>query len=160
MHRTLAYGYLVFGFVIGVGYSVGMEGSAAVTEERFMYFLVALILMSLWQWFESISHWRHITRWGKLSAKGRRRFIVMRYVVGRGLVFLAGTVAVVVSLKPLSGGAFIALATGFGALVCLLAWLGNLEWNACVDDAAQNAFRKSLSYSHDPPSPFSSPSSH
>lgn len=134
MKRTLAFGYVTIGFIAGIAFSAGIGSDPTVILQRFGFFIAALFLIGMWQWFEEHSHNRHLEAWEKYTQQGKWNFILLRYVLARGIVILVFIFLPFVGKLNASSDTLLFL--GITTLICLsaLAFLGHQEWSNCRQD--------------------------
>jgi hypothetical protein len=135
MKRTLAFGYVTIGFLAGIAFSAGVGSDPTVILQRFGFFIAALFLIGTWQWFEEYSHRRHLETWATHVQRGKWNFILLRYVLARGIVIVLLIVLPFVGKFNASSDTLLVL--GITTLVCLsaLGFLGHQEWSNCRQES-------------------------
>ncbi|MDE3056535.1 MAG: hypothetical protein KGJ59_01075 [Bacteroidota bacterium] len=135
MNRSLAFGYLTAGFLIGLTVSVvGTGTDLTVVFKRIGFFFGVIVLIGLWQWFESHSHKRHLAQWEKYADQGKWNFIVTRYVLARGVIVVLFIFLPFAGRLPVTTDSLGVLLLTVLIAFSVLAFLGYQEWKNCRQD--------------------------
>lgn len=134
--------YLVIGVLVGFVVGSPAHQAAGFPLRRLVYFLIAIIAVMFYMWFENTSQARHMSKWESHQSRGKAFFIVSHYVLARGVpivfIFIApftlqvrfSAFAIPVLIFP----AFIAFVT--------IIMLGYQEWSRCQVDSSARLLRK------------------
>jgi hypothetical protein len=142
MSRLLAYGYVVLGFLYGFTLGVVTERESALTIERIATFLGLFLILSVWQWYENISHRQHMAKWEALEKKGRLYFIILNYLLYRGVVIVILVLTPFISILHLSRYSFMTLLLTIATALVTVLFLGTQEWADCKKEYQIASLRK------------------
>ena len=142
MNRLLAFGYVLIGFIAGLAFGVGTGTDLTLTLQRFAYFVGALILIGLWQWFEESSHHRHVARWERYISRGKWNFIATHYVLARGFTVLLFIVLPFIGKVHFTTDSMLVLVVTAVIGLSAMAFLGYQEWAHCQQDFEIRSLRE------------------
>jgi len=155
VNRLLAFGYVLIGFIAGLAFGVGTGVDSTVTLQRFAYFVGALIVIGIWQWFENTSHNRHLAKWEKYVRRGKWNFIVTRYLVPRGIMVLLFIFLPFIGKVNLTTDSLLVLCVTAIIGLSAMAFLGYQEWSNCQQDfeiqSLKQATQRAKQYSSSQP---------
>jgi len=137
---------LLFGLYCGflLGSSLGQE--AGVWIRRAVYSVGVLFIAFFWRRIESRVHAEHLDQWEELRARGKRYFVISRYVVVRGFVLLvifAGPA--IFELRFSNPLLFVTAVTG-AILVPMFVYLGHQEWQECEREFEIRTIKNAAEY--------------
>ncbi len=147
MKNAISLIYLIMGFLVGFVVGATQQKAMGFPLERLGYFLIAIIVIILYVWFENTSHDRHISKWESHRRRGKLYFILSHYIVARAIPILLIFNLPLSSLVNLTSESIhVLILTAFIAIVVFIL-LGYQEWSRCqtefsvklLRDAAQHA---------------------
>ncbi len=125
------------GLLIGMGVDKGWSAILS----RVLWTGSIIVISLFWQRIEGVAHLRHMGTWAIRRVRGKRYFILTRYLILRGAILFVITVgpSYVIAPQPL----FFSWITlgAVAAFVLLFTYLGNEEWNRCEDEFEIQALR-------------------
>jgi hypothetical protein len=147
MNRFLAFGYIILGVIVGYGIGVTSQskGDTLLSLERLLILLIVTLTLGLWFWFESGGRERRLKKWDKIRTGGKWRFIVIRYMIIRGILVLAFLFVPAFFYAGASYPILLMLAISIVVVSLVMAYIGNQEWLetelAYHERATMNAYR-------------------
>lgn len=125
------YLYLLFGMLCGFLLGSTLEQEWAVITRRMLFAGAILFIAFFWRRIESKAHNRHLEQWDEIEARGKWRFIVTRYVLARGAVFVVLLIGPALTTLQFSAPAISILTFAGSLLIAILLFLGHEEWKDC-----------------------------
>ncbi len=142
MQNIKAYSYLVIGFLAGFMLGVLPEEAGGFPLQRLGYFVAAIIVILLYNWFESTSHRRHMSKWESHRNRGKAYFVISHYVAARAIpVFLIFIIPLDLRVHLTGVSVQVLAFTAFIALVAFVL-LGYQEWSRCESECSVRALRE------------------
>lgn len=142
MNKFLVFGYIAIGFLAGFAFGYIPERDGSLPIERLAAFVSVILLILLWQLFESASHKRHLVKWEIIRSRGKWRFIFIHYVLGRGVVILPLVyVPLLLNLK-FGGYSFLVLSLTATMVLLMFIVFGHIEWLRCEEDFSVRSMRR------------------
>lgn len=120
----------MIGFIGGFAFSVGIGTDSTIAIQEIGYFVLALIFIGLLQWFENVSHKHHLAKWNNYFRQGKWKFIIIRYVLFRGVVLLLLFFYLIVKFHFTTESILVLILTAVVGL-SIMAILGYKEWTNC-----------------------------
>ena len=136
------YIYLLFGMLCGflIGTTLGQEW--AIIVRRMLFVGAIMFIAFFWRRIESKAHNQHLAEWDEIEARGKWRFILMRYVVLRGIVLVVILIGPALSTLRFSITAVSILVFATSLLIAILLFLGHEEWYDCDQEMRILALRQ------------------
>ena len=130
MNRLLAFGYIILGVIVGYGIGVTShsQGDALLSLERLLVPLTVIVALGLWFWFESGGRNRRLKKWDTIRTGGKWRFIVVRYIIIRGILILAFLFVPAFVYTGASEPILIMFTVSMVVVTIVMAYIGNQEW--------------------------------
>ena len=142
MKNAMPYIYMVMGFLVGFVVGAAPLETSGFPFQMFGYFLVAIVVIALYLWFEKTSHSRHLSKWQSHQRRGRLYFVLSHYIVARAIPILF------VFIFPVSSRVHIAVDSVrvliFTSAIALFAFalLGYQEWSTCQADFSVQSLKE------------------
>ena len=142
MKNAMPYIYMVMGFLVGFVVGAAPQEASGFPFQRFGYFLVAIVMIVLYLWFEKTSHSRHMSKWQSRQRRGRLYFIFSHYIVARAIPIL------LIFIGPINSRLRLAMDSVhiliFTSAIALFAFglLGYQEWSTCQADFSVQSLRE------------------
>ncbi len=126
MHKLTATTYLGIGLLLGYILFSLVGNANPITLGGITLIVGYLAALGLWQWSEGKFHRHHERRWGEIRGQGKHLFVLVRFVLFRGLILMVLFVGPVLSRVDVSW----ALAVGILILIVTIS-RGYQEWSDC-----------------------------
>ncbi len=134
--KSLVYAYFTVGVIFGFGLCMVMRQNAELTLSSYVKMLVFAILIPLIHWAEARTHRGHIIRWAEIRLLGKWNFVILRYILLRGImvcaIFLGPNVS---SMTARSIVVFAAV------ILVVIGVVGAEEWTECETQHQINQLR-------------------
>lgn len=132
--KSLSVFYFVAGLLVGtfLGSSIGRQWSNVVAKSISAGTIV--ILAFFWRRIEALAHDYYLESWPDRQNKGERRFILVHYILIRGLVFALAAGGPVFPSLPLTHHTLLTIFAFALAIVLLMMFLGHQAWVQCRED--------------------------
>ncbi len=136
------YIYLLFGMLCGflIGTSVGQE--SAIIARRMLFAAAIMFVALFWRRIESKAHKQHLLEWDDIEERGKWQFILVRYVLVRGIVFVVLLIGPALSTLKFTINTISILVFAGSLLISILLYLGHEEWSDCVQEMEILALRQ------------------
>ncbi len=142
MKNGMSYVYLFIGLFIGFIVGSAPQGAAGFALHRLVIFVIAIVLILLYIWFENTSHVRHMSKWESHQRRGKTYFVISHYIIARAIPIVVILIAPLGSEVKFTGDAILVLIfTAFVALAAFIA-LGLREWSGCQTDFSVRLLRR------------------
>jgi hypothetical protein len=136
------YIYLLFGMLFGflLGSSIGQE--SAIIARRMVFAAAIMFIAFSWRRIEWKAHNQHLEEWDEIEARGIWHFILVRYVLVRGVVLTVLLIGPALSTLQFSLTVVAFLAIAASLLIAILLFLGREEWRDCEQEMQILALRQ------------------
>ena len=132
--KSTTFFYFFFGLLCGFLLGASLDKDASITVGKVLFALVVIVIAVFSRRIESLAHKHHMQKWSALQSRGQFYFILTRYVLLRGSVFVIILVGPLMPALDHSALVLTILALAFVPLAVMLSYVGHEEWLTCEQD--------------------------
>ena len=134
INKSTSFFYFLFGLPCGFLLGASLEKDASITVGKVLFALVVIVIAVFSRRIESLAHKHHMQKWDALRSRGQFYFILTRYVLLRGSIFVIILVGPLVPALDYTALVLTVLLLAFVPLAVMLAFVGHEEWIMCEQD--------------------------
>src|SRR3972149_1994939 len=120
INKSTSFFYFLFGLPCGFLLGASLEKDASITVGKVLFALVVIVIAVFSRRIESLAHKHHMQKWDALRSREQFYFILTRYVLLRGSIFVIILVGPLVPVLDYSALVLTILLLAFVPLAVML----------------------------------------